>query len=67
MRRLEAGESFIITRHGTPVGELHPIRRRRFVDTDALLEAFRRHTRIDRDRFRADLDAIVDQDPTPRG
>jgi prevent-host-death family protein len=67
MRRLEAGESFIITRNGAPVGELHPVRRRTFVDTEVLLEAFRGAPRIDRHRLRADLDAVVDQDPTPRG
>jgi prevent-host-death family protein len=66
MRRVEAGESFIVTRHGVPVGELNPLRRRRFVPTDELIEAFRGAPRIDYKQLRADLDAVVDQDPTPR-
>jgi prevent-host-death family protein len=66
MRRVEAGESFIVTRHGVPVGELTPLRRRRFVPRDEVLEAFRGAPRIDYERLRADLDAVVDQDPTPR-
>jgi len=31
MRRLDAGETFIVTRNGVPVGELTPLRRHRFV------------------------------------
>jgi prevent-host-death family protein len=66
MRRVEAGESFIVTRNGVPIGELTPLKRRRFVPTEELIEALRGAPRIDYQRFRADLDAVVDQDPTPR-
>jgi prevent-host-death family protein len=66
MRRVEAGESFIVTRNGVPIGELTPLKRRRFVPKDEVLEAFRGAPRIDYERLRADLDAVVDQDPTPR-
>jgi prevent-host-death family protein len=66
MRRVEAGESFVITRHGVPVGELRPLARRRFVPKDEVLEAFRGAPTIDYTELRADLDAVVDQDPTPR-
>lgn len=31
MRELDRGESFVVTRNGTPVGELMPVRRRQFV------------------------------------
>ena len=31
MRELTQGETFIITRNGEPIGELTPLRRRRFV------------------------------------
>ncbi|HXO50795.1 MAG TPA: type II toxin-antitoxin system prevent-host-death family antitoxin, partial [Mycobacterium sp.] len=31
MRQLDQGESFVVTRNGVPVGELAPLRRRRFV------------------------------------
>ena len=66
MRRVEAGESFIVTRNGVPIGELTPLKRRRFVPTEELQEALRGLPRIDYQRLRADLDAVVDQDPTPR-
>jgi prevent-host-death family protein len=66
MRRVEAGESFIVTRNGVPLAELRPLQRRRFVSRDEVLEAFRGAPRIDYHRLRADLDAVVDQDPTPR-
>ena len=34
MRRLDLGESFVITRNGQPVGELTPLRRHRLLQTD---------------------------------
>jgi prevent-host-death family protein len=67
MRALDRGESFVVTRRGVPVAELKPIRRRRFVDTNALYEALASAPPIDYEQFRADLDAVADQDPTPRG
>ncbi len=67
MRRLDNGESFIVTRNGTPVGELTPLRRHRFVSTDTVVALFRKAPPIDADRFRADLDEIADQDARPRG
>lgn len=67
MRSLDRGESFVVTRNGTPVGELTPLRRHRFVATDAVVEMFRAAPPVDRDRFRSDLDAHADQNPTPRG
>jgi prevent-host-death family protein len=66
MRRLDDGESFVVTRNGTPVGELSPMRRHRFVSTEAVLEMFRHAAPIDGVRFRADLDALVSQDIEPR-
>ena len=68
MRALDRGESFVVTRNGVPVGELTPIHRRRrtFVPTDELLEAFRGAPKIDQERFFEDVDRHVDQDPTPR-
>jgi antitoxin (DNA-binding transcriptional repressor) of toxin-antitoxin stability system len=62
MRLLDRGESFLVTRNGVPVGELHPVRRRRFVDANRVVAAFRGVAPIDADRFRADLDRWVDQD-----
>ena len=66
MRALDQGESFVVTRNGTPVGELIPLRRRRFVSADVVMGAFAGASRIDPARFRADVDGILDQDPTPR-
>jgi len=66
MRALDSGESFVVTRRGVPVGELTPVRRKRFVARDAAVEAFRSAAPIDAARFRADLDLIASQDPAPR-
>lgn len=66
MRALDAGESFVITRNGVPVGELTPVRRHRFVGREAALAAFRTAAGVDSDRFRSDLDRHAIQDPTPR-
>lgn len=67
MRRLDAGESFVVTRNGVPVGALTPLRRRHFVASTAVVAAFARSSAIDYQRFRADLDALVSQDSAPRG
>lgn len=67
MRALDSGEAFIVTRNGVPVGELHPMRARRFVGADAAVAAFASAPAIEFERFRDDVDAILDQDPTPRG
>lgn len=66
MRALDRGESFTITRNGVVVGELKPVGRRRVVSSAALMEALGKLPPIDPDRFRADIDAVLDQDPTPR-
>jgi len=65
-RALDRGEEFIVTRNGAAVGELRPLHRRRFVAADAALAAFAGAPPIDPDRFRDDVDAILDQDLTPR-
>ena len=67
MRALDKGKAFIVTRNGVPVGELIPLRQRVFVPADAVLAAFAGAPRVARDRFRKDVDALIDQDPTPRG
>lgn len=66
MRALDRGEEFIVTRNGKPVGELRPIRPRQFVPAAGLQSALRGADPIDLARFRADVDAVLDQDPTPR-
>jgi antitoxin (DNA-binding transcriptional repressor) of toxin-antitoxin stability system len=66
MRALDRGECFVVTRNGVPVGELVPLRRRRFVSAEAACAAFAGAPRIDFVRFRTDLDSRVDQEARPR-
>lgn len=67
MRALDRGESFVITRNGVPLGELTPLRRRRFVPLAAAAAAFAGAPPIGAERFRADVDRMLDQAPTPHG
>ena len=67
MRGLDAGETFTVTRNGTPVGELTPLRRHRYVAAEAAVELFASAPAINYDHLRADLDALADQDIAPRG
>jgi antitoxin (DNA-binding transcriptional repressor) of toxin-antitoxin stability system len=67
MRALDGGDAFLVTRNGVAVGELTPIRRRRFVAKDAAVAAFARAAAIDGARWREDLDRVIDQDSAPRG
>ena len=60
LREVQAGESLIVTRNGTPVAELRPVSPRRFVPREAIAEAARGAPRIDLARFRSDLDTFVD-------
>ncbi len=66
MRRLDQGEAFVVTRNGVPVGELVPLRRRRFVPRDIVVAAFAHAPAIDAARFRDDLDRHVSQGIEPR-
>jgi antitoxin (DNA-binding transcriptional repressor) of toxin-antitoxin stability system len=67
MRALDRGKSFIVTRNGVAVGELIPLRQRIFVPADAAVAAFAGAPRVAPKRFRKDVDALIDQDSTPRG
>jgi prevent-host-death family protein len=66
MRGVERGESFTITRNGTPIGRLIPLRKRTFVPREEVIAAFATAPALDPDQFRRDLDAIADQDPFNR-
>ncbi len=61
LREVEAGQSFVLTRNGTPVAELRPIRPRRFVPRAMIADAATQAPPVDARQFRADLDAVVDQ------
>lgn len=58
-----AGETFVVTRNGEPVAELRPLRpgRRTFVRREEIAAMAVSGVRIDRHRFRADLDRAIDQ------
>lgn len=66
MRALDRGEAFVVTRNGVPVGELRPFRQKQFVRAESAIAHFAGAPRIDAKRLRKDIDALVDQDPTPR-
>jgi antitoxin (DNA-binding transcriptional repressor) of toxin-antitoxin stability system len=60
MDSVERGQAFTVTRDGHQIGELIPLRRRRtFVPREEFL-ASAHGSAIDPDRFRNDLDALVD-------
>ena len=63
LRQVEDGETFVVTRNGTPVAELRPLRRRTFVPTSTLAALFPQTGRIDREEFFGDIDRYVDQEP----
>ena len=67
MRELDRGADFVVTRSGVPVANLLPARRRAFVATSTALAAFATAPGIEAERFRADVDLALDEDPTPRG
>lgn len=58
-----AGETFVITRHGTPIAELRPVApaRRRFVPKRELLALVGAAATSDAAQFRADMDQSLDQ------
>ena len=57
--RVLAGESLTVTRSGRPVAELRPVRRER-LDAATLLERRRHLPPIDVERFRRDVDGVLD-------
>ena len=66
MRRLDKGETFVVTRNGTPVGELAPLRRHRFVTAEAARALFQGAPAVDLAKLRADLDEVASQSARPR-
>lgn len=66
MRGLDAGETFVVTRNGVPVGELTPLRRHRFVSAEAAIAMFKGAPSVDLVRLRSDLDHVASQDREPR-
>ena len=66
MRAVDAGETFIVTPNGDPVGELTPLLRSRFVRAEAVVALFDTAPPVDYERLHSDLDAVAIQDMTPR-
>jgi len=66
MRGVERGESFTITRNGTPIARLIPLRRRTVVPRAEVLAAFATAPSVDADRLRNDLDSAAGTDPFDR-
>jgi prevent-host-death family protein len=62
MDAVERGETFIVTRNGTPVGELRPIRRRRFVPTAELQRVLAGLPTGDYQAMRAEMDALFGEE-----
>ncbi|MGH3815946.1 MAG: type II toxin-antitoxin system Phd/YefM family antitoxin [Pseudonocardiaceae bacterium] len=66
MRAIEHGESFVLTRNGTPIADLiphaRPVERPRVTGAD-LLAAADQLPKVDVGQFFADLDRYVDPDP----
>jgi len=58
-----AGETFVVTRNGEPVAELRPAwtGRRAFISREEVAALAAVGVRIDRHRFRTDLDQVIDQ------
>jgi antitoxin (DNA-binding transcriptional repressor) of toxin-antitoxin stability system len=65
MRRLDKGETFVVTRNGTPVGELAPLRGRRFVTAEAAPAIFQGAPAVDLVKLRVDLDEVASQSARP--
>jgi len=61
LRAVESGEDFVVTRNGTALAELRPLRRRRFVARAEILAAARQLAPMDAAAFRSDVDEILDQ------
>jgi antitoxin (DNA-binding transcriptional repressor) of toxin-antitoxin stability system len=65
LRRVEAGETFVITDGGAPVAELRPISRPRFASRDQIRLAFATAPSVDAEMFRRDLELPGDQVEPP--
>ena len=62
IRRVQAGETFLVTRNGVPVAELRPLPagRERAVPRARLAALAQRLQPLDRARFRHELDDLAD-------
>lgn len=64
MRAIEDGESFVLTRNGTPIADLVPhTQRPDFMPAGDFIALLGDLPRTDSETFFAELDAVVDPDP----
>lgn len=57
------GETFVVTRNGTPMAELRPLPKRTFVPREEALRATAHLPQIDAEELRTELDELLDQEP----
>ncbi|WP_328608147.1 type II toxin-antitoxin system prevent-host-death family antitoxin [Amycolatopsis sp. NBC_00345] len=62
MDAVEHGSTFVVTRSGTPIGELVPLRRRQAVTRAQFAWGSEHAPIIDLERFRADVDADISEE-----
>jgi antitoxin (DNA-binding transcriptional repressor) of toxin-antitoxin stability system len=62
MDSVERGQAFTVTRDGHHIGELVPLRHRRTFLPRVKFLATAGTSAVDPDRFRADLDSIIDNE-----
>lgn len=60
LERVQRGETLAVTKDGRPVAELRPIGRRSLATAELVARA-KRLPKVDPDRLRADIDAVLDQ------
>lgn len=58
--RVTRGETLTVTKDGSPIAELHPLRRRSLPASELIARAKRTPT-VDPEQLRRDIDAILDQ------
>jgi len=60
LRKLERGDTFIVTRKGIPFAELRPVRPATFVPTATVLAAYTSGPPIDATRLRSKTDPTLE-------
>ncbi|MGL5808916.1 MAG: type II toxin-antitoxin system Phd/YefM family antitoxin [Nocardioides sp.] len=58
--RVSRGETLMVTKDGSPVAELRPLPRRSLPAAELIARA-RRAPKVDPERLREDIDAVLDQ------
>ena len=62
MDAVENGETIVVTRNGTPIAELRPLRRRTFLPTVELKRAFAGCPPTDYSSMRSEMDALFGEE-----